>query len=263
MEIERVLAPNPGPFTGPGTNTYVLRSSGHALVIDPGPVIASHLAAIRHALGRAEPVAVIVTHTHPDHAPAANPLAAEWGVPAIGFAPGPGFEPDDTVSDRDQFVVGEQSIWVVHTPGHTFDHICLLAGDIMFTGDHIMGGSTVVIENATDYMASLEKVRDSRPRHLFPGHGDDMPDAVSAIDAYIAHRIEREDQIVAAVASGASTVGEVVDVVYAGLAETLVAAAIQQVGVQLQKLSAEGRLEFTDGARGGKGTIRLPRTRHD
>ncbi len=260
MEIERVLAPNPGPFTGPGTNTYVLRSAGYALVIDPGPVIPTHLAGIRHALGRAEPVAVIVTHTHPDHAPAANPLAAEWDVPAIGFGPGPSFVPDETVQDRDQFVVGEQNIWVVHTPGHTADHICLLAGDVMFTGDHIMGGSTVVIEDAAAYMASLHKVRASHPRHLFPGHGDDMPNAVPAIDAYIAHRLQRETEIVAAVEQGASTVGDIVDVVYVGLDESLVAAAIQQVEVQLQKLSAEGRLEFTVGARGGTVAIRLPRT---
>lgn len=260
MEIERVLAPNPGPYTGPGTNTYVVRSEGAALVIDPGPVIGSHLTAIRHALGNSEPAAVIVTHTHPDHAPAANPLAAEWGVPAVGFAAGPSFEPDEVVADGDRLTVGAATVWVVHTPGHTADHICLLIGDVMFTGDHIMGGSTVVIEDASDYLDSLRKVRSSAPRHLFPGHGDDMPDAVAAVDAYIAHRLEREEQIVAAVTNGAGTVGEVVETVYAGLDGSLVAAAIHQVRVQLQKLNAEGRLEFTADGSGGAAIVCLPRT---
>ncbi len=257
VRIERVLAPNPGPLTGPGTNTYVVHDAGRSAVIDPGPVIASHLVAIGHALGDSEPVAVLVTHTHPDHAPAANPLAARLGVPALGFAPGPEFRPDGTLADGDTVDVGGTSLQVVHTPGHTPDHICLRAGKILFTGDHIIGGSTVMIEDAAAYMQSLHRLRDLSPGRLCPGHGEEMPDGAATIDAYIAHRLERERQVLAAVASGAGTVREVVDVVYAGLDQELVPAAIFQVKTVAQKLSDERRLEFPGRGAGEDAAMRL------
>ena len=251
-----MLAPNPGPFTGPGTNTYVVHDSGRCAVIDPGPVIPGHLTAIGHAVGEAEPVAVLVTHTHPDHAPAANPLAARLGVPALGFAAGPEFLPDATLADGDTVDVGGASLEVVHTPGHTADHICLRAGGVVFTGDHIIGGSTVIIEDAAAYMESLERLRRLSPRHLHPGHGEEIADAGAAIDAYIAHRLERERQVLAAVADGARTVREVVDAVYVGIPPELLDAAIFQVATLAQKLNGEGRLEFTGRAAGEEGAVR-------
>ncbi len=258
MKVARVLAPNPGPYTGPGTNSYVVSDGGLAAVIDPGPVIEAHLSAIEHALGDATPVGVLVTHTHPDHAPAANPLGEQLGVPVLGFAPGPDFAPDETLADGDLFPVGEGTLRVIHTPGHTPDHVCYLSGRVLFTGDHIIGGSTVVIEDAADYMASLRRVLALRPDHLYPGHGPEMPDATDVVEAYIAHREEREEQIVAVVTHGATGVREIVDVVYAGLDEALVPAAEHQVRVQLTKLADDGRLEWSAGDGSTPATVRLP-----
>ena len=251
MEIERVLAPNPGPFTGPGTNTYVVASAGRSVVIDPGPIIASHMAAIEHAVAESSPLAVLVTHTHPDHAPAANPLASTLGVPALGFAAGPAFDPDERLHHGEEITVGEATVRVVHTPGHTPDHVCFLAGGVLFTGDHIMGGSTVIIEDAADYMRSLERVLDLAPERLYPGHGPQIPDATEMVEAYIAHRLLRERQVLAAVMGGAESVRDIVGVVYADLDESLIPAAVMQVEAQLKKLASEDRLEFRpDGAMG-------------
>jgi len=245
LRVERVLAPNPGPFTGPGTNTYVVSAAGRSLVIDPGPVIDRHLAAIDHALADTEPVAVLVTHTHPDHAPAANPLGSRLGVPVLGFGPGPSFVPTDTLADGDVVEIAPgATLRTVHTPGHTPDHLCYLAGEVLFSGDHIISGSTVILEDATAYMGSLLRVRDLAPDHLYPGHGSEIPDAVPAIDAYIAHRIERERQVLGAVEAGARAVPEVVEAVYGGLHSSLVEAAALQVVVQLRKLASEGRITF-------------------
>ncbi len=258
MRVERVLAPNPGPYTGPGTNTYVVEDDGRSVVIDPGPVLDLHLAAIEYALGETAPLAVLVTHTHPDHAPAANPLAARLDVPAYGFDRGPSFEPDSRLADGDTIAVGRTELTVVHTPGHTADHICYLGGAVLFTGDHIMGGSTVIIEDAAAYMDSLHKVLALQPEHLYPGHGPEIPDAAKMVEAYIAHRTMREDQIVASVAAGAGTVEDIVSTVYAGLDAALVPAATMQVKTQLRKLAAEGRLEFPGDGPVGGAVIRLP-----
>lgn len=242
MQIDRVLAPNPGPYTGPGTNTYIVSDGGSALVVDPGPIIESHREAIVAALREHEPIGVIVTHNHPDHAPLANPIAADLSVPTYGFAPGPEFTPDVMMADGDNVRLASSSITAVHTPGHTWDHLCLLLGDVLFTGDHIMGGSTVIIEDAAAYFASLQRVASLDVNRLYPGHGDEIPDAARAVAEYIEHRKERERQIVAAVENGAVSVEEITEAVYTGIDPVLMPAAAAQVGVQLHKLIAERRL---------------------
>jgi glyoxylase-like metal-dependent hydrolase (beta-lactamase superfamily II) len=245
--IERVLAPNPGPFTGPGTNTYVIESAGEALILDPGPVIVEHLRAVRLAITNLRPVAVLVTHTHSDHAPAANGLARELNVPALGFAPGNDFRPDRRLEDGASIAVGDAELIAVHTPGHTSDHLCYRLGDLLFTGDHIMGGSTVIIEDAAAYMRSLEKVARLHPAHLYPGHGPEISDAQQVITEYIAHRVEREQQVLEAIENGATTIGEVVAAVYVGLDPSLALAATMQVHTQLIKLRDEGRVSLGGG----------------
>lgn len=244
--IERVLAPNPGLFTGPGTNTYLLSSDGEVLILDPGPVIESHLAAITCAVGDRQVVGVVATHTHPDHAPLSNSLGAHYDAPVLGFGPGPEFAPDRTLADSAEVVFGTDHLLAVHTPGHTDDHLCFRWGDILFTGDHIMGGSTVVIEDAGAYLESLYRVADLEVARLEPGHGDAMDDAGGAIGGYIEHRLEREREILAAIRLGANTVGDVVDAVYAEVPAGLHQAAVHQVRVQLTKLSRDALVTFED-----------------
>jgi glyoxylase-like metal-dependent hydrolase (beta-lactamase superfamily II) len=239
-----VLAPNPGLFTGPGTNTYVARDGGECVVIDPGPVIPEHLAAVRAVLGDDRPVGVLVTHTHPDHAPAANPLAADLGVPAYGFARGPSFNPDVPLADGDGVVFGGARLVAIHTPGHSADHLCYLGGAVLFTGDHVMGGSTVVIEDLTAYLRSLRRVRALDAALFHPGHGPRIDDPGAVVDYYIAHRMEREQQILSALAAGAGTVGEVVEAVYTDVDPALHPVAVHSVAAHLVKLQLEGRVEF-------------------
>jgi len=255
--ISRILAPNPGLYTGPGTNTYIIESDGEALVLDPGPVIETHAVEIVKALEGFRPVGVVATHTHPDHAPLANPLASRLDVPVYGYQEGPHFVPDITVADGDTVHVGSIGLLAVHTPGHTPDHLCFRIDDVLFTGDHIMGGSTVVIEDAAQYLDSLYLVRSLELARLEPGHGDAIDDAAAAIDDYIDHRLERERQIIAAIAGGASTIGDIVDVVYAGIPAGLRGAAVHQVGVQISKLFDDGEVSFDGRRLGDHTTIRL------
>ncbi len=251
VTITTVLAPNPGHFTGPGTNSYIVASAGQAVIIDPGPRIPDHEAAIVAALRDATPVAVLVTHTHPDHAPAANPIAARLGVPAMGAARGSQFEPDGTLGEGDVVTFGATAAVAVATPGHTADHLCFLVGDVLFTGDHLMGGSTVIIEDLTAYLASLRKLLPMGLRRLYPGHGPEIDAPNELIDHYIAHRLEREGQILAALGSGAQTVGAIVQAVYRELDTALHLAASWSVAAHLRKLSDEGRVHFSGAAEWG------------
>ena len=243
MRIDRVLANNPGPFTGPGTNTWILDDgAGATVVIDPGPVDDKHASAIFEQVGRRRVVAVLVTHTHSDHAPLANPLATELGVPAVGHARGSGFEPEIRLLDGARFDVGSLVLDVVHTPGHSDDHLCFRAGNVLFTGDHIMGGSSVMVESMGPYLASLEKLRGTGLERLHPGHGDEMDDPDTVIDWYLAHRMQRHEEIYDAVSAGADTVPEIVARVYAEVDPTLHPLAARSVDAHLTLLSDQGRI---------------------
>ena len=142
--IRRILAPNPSLYTGPGTNTYLVSDGSEVVIVDPGPVIASHELEIMASIEGQTPVAVVATHTHPDHAPLANPLGRQLGVPVYGYQAGPEFEPDVRLADGQELTFGRSSLKAIHTPGHTPDHLCFRIGDTLLTGDHIMGGSTVI-----------------------------------------------------------------------------------------------------------------------
>jgi len=245
--IERILAPNPGLYTGPGTNTYLLADADQVLVLDPGPIIDSHAAEVIAAIGDRTPVGVVVTHTHPDHAPLANPLGASLGVPVFGFGPGPDFVPDFEVADGTTLPFGSSEILAVHTPGHTADHLCFRIGETLFTGDHIMGGSTVIMEDAHAYLQSLYLVAELGVERIEPGHGDPMDDAGEVISDYIDHRLQRERQIINAIRDGSRTIGDIVDAVYATTPVGLRHAAVHQVEVQVTKLSRDGAVTFSSG----------------
>lgn len=243
LRIQRVLAPNPGPYTGPGTNTWVVGDDRTIVVIDPGPVIAAHGDAILDVVGDRKVTSVIVTHTHVDHAPLANPLARDLDVPAVGYAPGPEFQPDIRVGDGSEIEVASRRLTVVHTPGHSDDHLCFRLDNSLFTGDHIMGGSSVMVEDMGPYLASLERIHHTGLERLHPGHGDEMDRPDEVISWYIAHRLEREEQVIRAIAGGASSIGAVVETVYADVDTALHPLAARSVVAHLRKLETEGRAQ--------------------
>jgi glyoxylase-like metal-dependent hydrolase (beta-lactamase superfamily II) len=254
MLIERVLAGNPGPYTGPGTNTWLLDDGfGNVAVIDPGPVDPRHRDEVMAKIADRTAVMVLVTHTHPDHAPLANPLARELGAPAIGYSAGPEFEPDLVVEDRSQLGIGALRLEVIHTPGHSVDHLCFLVDDVLFTGDHIMGGSSVMVEDMGSYLHSLARLRGLGLTRLHPGHGDDMDEPDAVIDWYIAHRRQRHEQIYEAIAGGASTIPEIVETVYADVDRSLHPLAARSVSAHLELLREEGRIALT-----GNGPTLIP-----
>lgn len=256
MKIDRVLANNPGPFTGPGTNTWVLDDgSGSVVVIDPGPVDTGHVSSIMKKVGKRTVESVLVTHTHSDHAPLANPLARDLGVPAVGHAPGANFEPDIRLLDGARFDVGALDLVVVHTPGHAADHLCFRAGDVMFTGDHIMGGSSVMVEDMGSYLSSLEKLRGTGLKRLYPGHGEEMEEPDTVIDWYLAHRMQRHEEIFEAIAQGADTIPDIVEVVYADVDSSLHPLAARSVQAHLTLLTDQGRIAYA-----GDRVVAVPQT---
>lgn len=244
MRIDRVLAPNPGPFTGPGTNTWVVGDDEEAVVIDPGPRERSHEFAIHTTLGDRRLNAVIVTHTHVDHAPLANPLAADHDAPALGYGPGPEFEPDDRLVEGSAVTVAGRSLVVLHTPGHADDHLCFRLGRVLFTGDHIMGGSSVMVDDLSAYLTSLRRLQGETFERLYPGHGPEIDNPAEVIDWYIAHRMQREEEILAAIRGGAADVDAIVEEVYAAVDRSLYPLAARSVTAHLVKLAGDRRLHF-------------------
>lgn len=242
MDIRWITAPNPGPLTLGGTQTYLL---GETAVIDPGPEIESHVEAIRNAMPRL--TWILITHRHGDHAPAAVPLRVATGATIVA----PDGVLDDSVVER-RVTGGERldldggHVEVIATPGHTREHVCYLTSDgELFTGDTVLGEGTTAIfppdGNMRDYIVSLRKLRARDPRRIFPAHGPVRDDAVALIDEYIAHRLERERQVLDAIASGAHEVGAMRERIYPDLDPRLHAAAEIQIRAHLEKLVEEGR----------------------
>lgn len=249
MRIRSITAPNPGAFTLDGTRTYLL---GSTVVIDPGPAIDSHVRAILDAMPAVE--LILITHRHADHAPGAIPLKKATG--ARIFAPRGVL--DDTQVDRrisggERIDVEGTQLEVIPTPGHTNEHVCFLssAGDL-FTGDTILGSGTTAIfppdGSMRDYLRSLRLLRSRNPRRIHPAHGPTRDDAVTLIDEYIGHRLDREQQLLETLKGGATTIPQMRQVVYGDLDQRLQDAAEGQIRAHLIKLIDEQRVAENAGA---------------
>lgn len=232
-----MVAPNPGPYTGPGTNTWIVEAGPVVAVIDPGPDEESHLAAINRRIAGATIGVVLVTHAHPDHLPLAERLAAAHHASVQRYP---------ELGDQDVVRVGTLNVTALHTPGHSADHLCFwLDGDrAMFTGDLILGrGSSMVTYPEGDvaaYLRSLDRLASLHPRLLFPGHWDPVEDAMGKIEEYRAHRLEREAQVLAEVTRGRGSAGELTRRVYGDLEDKLMVAAEMTMRAHLRKLVDDG-----------------------
>lgn len=252
--VRRITAPNPGPMTGPGTNSYLIGQGRDRALIDPGPAMDSHLQAIMEA-AEGQLRWILVTHTHPDHSPGAQRLRELTGASVLGMeAPDDGhqdrsFQPDHVLSHGER-VAGEGfSLRVLHTPGHASNHLCYLHEDegLLFSGDHIMQGSTVVI-NPPDgdmlaYLESLAMLKEEAVTYIAPGHGFLMAHPVKVMDWLIAHREKRENKVVAALRSLSGPIHEeaLVTMVYDDVPAAIHPLARRSLLAHLNKLRDEAR----------------------
>lgn len=235
--VTRVVAPNPGPYTGPGTNTWIVDAGPVVAVIDPGPDDDRHLAALNRRLAGRTVGVVLVTHSHPDHLPLAERFATPY-LASVRRYP--------ELGDNDVVRVGSTNITAIHTPGHSADHLAFWIADgrMLFTGDLILGqGSSMVTYPEGDvaaYLRSLERVAALKPSILFPGHWDPVKDAPAKIEEYRRHRLEREAQVLAEVRRGPGTAHELTRRVYGELDEKLMVAAEMTLRAHLRKLVDDG-----------------------
>ncbi len=275
--VRRVLAPNPSPYTFTGTQTWLVGAGNEIAVIDPGPAGsglsigdpkdingAGHVEAILRAVGDAKITAILCTHTHRDHSPAAAPLKAATGAPIIGCAPlsltddgpradsafDPDYTPDRILTDGERINGEGWTIEAVTTPGHTSNHICyaLIETGAMFTGDHVMKWSTSVVSppdgDMADYMASLQKLYDRKDRIYYPAHGPAVENPRQLVRGMIGHRRMRERQILNELEKGPRPITQMVETMYKGLDARLKGAAGRSVLAHLIDLNQQGRAAF-------------------
>ena len=273
--VRRVLAPNPSPYTFTGTQTWLVGAGNELAVIDPGPAGsglsigdpkdingAGHVEAILRAVGDAKVTAILCTHTHRDHSPAAAPLKAATGAPIIGCAPlalrddgpradsafDPDYVPDRILTDGERISGEGWTIEAVTTPGHTSNHICyaLVETGALFTGDHVMKWSTSVVSppdgDMADYMASLQKLYDRKDRIYYPAHGPAVEKPRQLVRGMIGHRRMRERQILNELDKGPRPITQMVETMYKGLDPRLKGAAGRSVLAHLVDLNQQGRV---------------------
>ena len=259
--VRRVLAPNPGPFTYTGTQTHIV-GHGAVAVIDPGPDIAEHIEAILAAVAGERIAAIVCTHTHRDHSPAAAPLAKITGAPVMGCAPiasAPGasgmegsfdtsYAPDRVIADGETIAGEGWTLEAIATPGHTSNHLCfaLPEAKALFSGDHVMGWSTSVVVPPNGemgaYMASLERLLARDDEIYFPAHGDPVPRPQRLVRGMIGHRRQREGQILRLLAERPHDIPQMVSAMYVGLDPRLEKGAGASVLAHLLDLDARGRV---------------------
>jgi glyoxylase-like metal-dependent hydrolase (beta-lactamase superfamily II) len=262
--IRLLRAPNPSPLTGSGTNTWLVGATDLA-VIDPGPDNPAHLAAILEAVGKGQSISrIVVTHAHLDHSALAPRLAKATGasVHAFGTAmdgrsslmtrlapnlPSRGegldlaFSPSHFLSDGESLVGPDWSLTALHTPGHLGGHLCLAMGEVLFSGDHVMGWSTSIVSppdgDMAAYMASLDRLAAQTWRRFLPGHGDPVETPEARLAELVAHRRHREAQILAALAAGPARLSPLTAGIYLDISRALLPAAERNVFAHLIDLA--------------------------
>ena len=261
--IGRILAHNPSAFTCYGTQTYLIGTKEVA-VIDPGPDLPAHIDALEAAVGGRPVVAIMCTHTHRDHSPAAAPLADRLGAPVIGCAPlaletvGPRADaafdgeylPGRVLDDGDALEVDGDAVVAVATPGHTSNHLCYAYRGALFSGDHVMGWSTTVVVppdgDMAAYMASLDKLRRRDDRTYYPAHGPAVTNPQQYVRHLVGHRMQREKQILGLIRERPRPIPDIVASAYPGLDPRLVPAAGGSVYAHLVDLERRGLVQQQD-----------------
>ena len=264
QRIRRVVSRNPGPFTYFGTGVYVI-GAGDAAVIDPGPDQPGQLDMLTAAIGQDGVRSILLTHAHLDHSPMARPLADVTGAKVHAARPpilqantgeegdDPNFSADAQLADGEVFRGADWTLEAIFTPGHTASHFCfaLAEENALFSGDHVMGWSTSVIAppdgDMDAYLDSLAKIRARNFAVLYPTHGPPIVDVAPFLDALIAHRLERETQILSQLRAGKTQVAEIVAVLYANVDARLHPAAQLSVLAHMIRLHRAGRIR-TDAA---------------
>jgi glyoxylase-like metal-dependent hydrolase (beta-lactamase superfamily II) len=257
--VRRVLAPNPSPFTFTGTQTQIV-GTGTVAVIDPGPDLPEHVDALLAALEGEEVAAILCTHTHRDHSPASRPLAAATGAPVVGCAAlaieddgpraddefDPDYLPDRVLADGERIHAPGWTLEAVHTPGHTSNHLCFALAEerALFTGDHVMGWSTTIVSppdgDMAAYMASLDRLLARDDRVYYPAHGPEVEAPQKLVRNLIAHRRQREAQVLEQLRKGEGRISAMVEAMYAAVDPRLYPAAERSVLAHLIDLQARG-----------------------
>lgn len=277
--VARVLAPNPSPYTFTGTQTWIVGAGSDRAVIDPGPAggdnpghaditSTGHVDAILRALGDARLTAILCTHTHRDHSPAAAPLSVATGAPIIGCAPlairddgpradaafDPDYAPHRVLADGEQVAGDGWTLEAVATPGHTSNHLCyaLLETGALFTGDHVMGWSTSVISppdgDMSAYLASMQRLYDRADRVYYPAHGPKVDNPQQLVRGMIGHRRQREKQILRLLEQQPTAIVDMVPQMYKGLDPCLNGAAGRSVLAHLIDLERRSVVTRPQGA---------------
>ena len=255
--VSRILARNASAFTYTGTQTYLVGNDELA-IIDPGPALPEHVAALTDAVAGRKVVAIMCTHTHRDHSPASRGVAEQTGAPIIGCAPlaledvGPradaafdgDYKPDRILRDGEGIELDGEPVIAVATPGHTSNHLCFGYRDVLFTGDHVMGWSTTVVVppdgDMAAYMASLDTLRSRRDRIYYPAHGAPVTNPQQLVRGLIGHRMQRERQILRLVGEKPRDIPGIVANAYPGLDPRLTVAAGGSVLAHLVDLERRG-----------------------
>lgn len=265
--IRRIVARNPGPFTGPGTGTYII-GRGEVAVIDPGPMLPDHVDDLLTGLGEETVSHILVTHTHADHSPAARLLRQRTGAPVFAFGPHAEdsageleggvdreFVPDFLLDDGDEVPGNGWSLEVIHTPGHCSNHICFAwpGAGALFCGDHIMAWSTPVIippdGSVGDYIESLNRLSQRPERVFYPTHGTPITDPGDFIARVREHRLHRVEQVAAAIADGVDTLPSLRRRIYTDIPRNLEAGAELSLLASILYLQARGHVLKVGGDR--------------